>query len=191
MALGVIDPVSQDFPIGTGPGGIIGKTKIDQIDSLAGRSGNIMVSWCRLQIEQATVAPVRRGSGTTGHDVGVDIDGVDRIGDGDARLRGEDFLNMSAVAFRAIGNEYFVRGDVASERGVGAVGDGFSKEWVALLGAVSMKSLMGPQVVDGGVKSRTTGIWKRFGDVPNSHTDDSLVGVGSGVGLDPFGNFTE
>ena len=74
-----------------------------------------------------------------GHDVGVDVDRIDRIGDGDDVVGGEDVQDVAAVALGAVGDEDLVGGDVAAAARKSCLRDGLAQELVALLGAVALE----------------------------------------------------
>ena len=60
----------------------------------------------------------------------------------------EDFLDVAAVALRAVGNENLVRFDLAAARRVVVLRDRFAEKGVALLGAVALEGLALGHLVD-------------------------------------------
>lgn len=49
-----------------------------------------------------------RDAGVTGHDVGVHIDRINRIGNGDFVVGAENIEDVTAIAFRAVRHKDFV-----------------------------------------------------------------------------------
>ena len=74
---GVIDPCGELLARGDGSSWIIGKTEIDDIDFLGGRSSDKAVAGIAAQIDESGVGTGGIGiAGISGHDVGIDINGI-------------------------------------------------------------------------------------------------------------------
>ena len=86
-----------------------------------------------------------------GHDVGVDVDGVDGIHDGNAIVVAQDVEDVAAVALRSVGNEDLVVRHVETPVAVIVLGDRGAEKLVSLLGSVAVESPVGSHLVDGGV----------------------------------------
>ena len=70
---------------GHGAGRVVRKAEVNDVHLLCGRLGDEAVLRGALQIDEAGVrAALIRLAGVAGHDVRIDIDGIDRVGDGDA-----------------------------------------------------------------------------------------------------------
>ena len=191
MALRVFDPRGELGPCGDRPRGIIGKAKVDQVRGLRRWRGHITVGGRGIEIKDALVAAVAVVAGTTGHDIGVEIDGINGIGNGDASVGGEDFLNVAAVALRPVGDEDFVRFDFATTRMVVVPGNGLAEEGVALVGAVALEGFALRHLVDGGVKCGDAHRRQRLGDVTDAKADEGPAGVGLLEGGDAAGDVSE
>ena len=178
VALGVFDPRGELGPRGDGPGGIVGKTEVDQVRRLRGRRGHVAVGGRGIEIKDALVAAVAVVAGAAGHDVGVEIDRIDGIGNGDAGVGGEDFLNVAAVALGAVGDEDLVRFDLAAARLVVVPGDGLAQEGVALVGTVALEGLALGHLVGGGVERGDAHRRQRLGDVTDAEADEGPAGIG-------------
>src|SRR5690606_15057412 len=115
VGLRVGDPGGELFAGGDGAGRVVGETKVNQIARRRGDGGNVAVGRRALEVDNTFVAAVEIGSGAAGHDVRVDVNRVDRIGNGEPEtFGGEDFLDVAAIALRAVGNEDLVGGDRAA-----------------------------------------------------------------------------
>ncbi len=176
---------------GDGAGGVVGKTEIDEIGGDAGDGGNITVGRSAIEVGDALVAAVDVGSGAAGHDVGVDVDGVDGIGDRELHVLRKNFLNIPTVALRAVGDENFVGVDLAPAGGVVVGGDGLAEEGVALLRAVAFKCGALGHFVGRGVHRLDAHGRERFGDVTDAEADDGLRRIGGNVRAHALGDVAE
>lgn len=106
---GVIDPLLQLFPGGDRAGRVVGETEIDDV-RLFGRQGrDEVVCLGAGEIDDPlVVALLVRIAGAADHDVGVVVDRVDRVTDGNPVVQGEDVQNVGAVAFGTVGDENLV-----------------------------------------------------------------------------------
>ncbi len=68
-----------------------------------------------------------------GHDIGVDVNRVDRVGHGHDVVAAKDVKNIAHVALGAVGDKNLVGGDLAPTGLVIMLGDGGTKEITALL----------------------------------------------------------
>ena len=191
VGLRVGDPLGELGSGGDGAGGVVGKTEIDEIGGDAGDGGNITVGRSAIEVGDALVAAVDVGSGAAGHDVGVDVDGVDGIGDGELHILRKNFLNIPTVALRAVGDENFVGVDLASAGGVVVGGDGLAEEGVALLRAVALEGGALGHFVRRGVHRLDAHGRERFGDVTDAEADDGLRRIGGNVGAHALGDIAE
>ena len=62
-------------------------------------------------------------TGSTGHDVGIDVDRIDRVRYGDADVRREQLLKVAAVALTSVAHEHVVGVDRHAQRRVVAGDD--------------------------------------------------------------------
>ena len=94
------------------PRRIVGKAQVDQVHRLGGQVGNEAIFRGAVQIDNALVAAVPERSTAAGHHIGVQVDRIDRVGDGNANIGGKDFLNVAGVAFGPVADENFIGVDV-------------------------------------------------------------------------------
>lgn len=188
------DPGFELSAGGGGTGGVVGVAEIDEIDGLVGDFGNEAVFGVALEIDQAFVGTVFIGiAGIADHHVGVDVDGVDGISDGDFVAGSEDVQDVAGVALGAVGDEDFVGVDVEAAGFEIVVGDGVAEEVVALLGAITFEGFGNALFVDGIVHGIADGFGEGFGDITNAASDEAFgtLGVGFIEDFDATGDFRE
>ena len=189
MGLGVGDPGGELFAGGDGTGGIVGETEVDQVAGGAGDGGNVAVGRGAFQVGDALVAAVEIGTGTAGHDVGIHVNGINGIRNGELEaLGGENFLDVAAVTFGAVGDENLVGDDRAAARGVVVGGNGFAEEGVALLGAVALEGGAVGEFVGAALERIDADLRQGLGYVADAEADDGLVRMGCGVGRHALGD---
>ena len=188
-----VHPCLELLLCGGGAGGVVRVAEIDHVHRLGkvGGRGNEPVGGGAGEVDEPGIASVRRGAGAAGHHVGVDIDGIDGVGDGDLHVGAEQLLYVAAVALRAVGDEHLVGGNVDAAVLEVVLCDGFAQEGVALLRTVAAERLAGGLVVDGPVEGGDDGRGERLGDVADAEADDLRAGVGVLVGLDAVGDLGE
>ena len=69
-----------------GPGRVVGKTQVNQINVFFRQIRDKAVFPVAFQIGDAFVTPVTKRSGAAGHHIGVQIDRINRIGNGDMAI---------------------------------------------------------------------------------------------------------
>ena len=100
ILLGVLHPSLELLASRDSTGGVVRKAEVDDVGFLGGHIGDEAVGRIALEIKQAGVGAFFIGiAGVAGHDIGVDIDRVNRIGDGDGVAVPEDIENVAGVAF--------------------------------------------------------------------------------------------
>lgn len=113
------------------PGGVVGRTEVDHIGMEVGGYGAEAVRF--VQRDKADRA--------ARHDVGIEIDGIYRVGDENHIVPVENIANIPHVALRAVGNKYLVRPDLHAARRIVAGSDGLAQERVARVGPVAVEAL--------------------------------------------------
>ena len=78
-------------------------------------------------------------AGASGHDVRIDIHGVDRVGNRDLDVLPEKLLDVAAVALGAVGNEDLVRSHIDAAILEVGFGDRLAQEAVTLFRTVSVE----------------------------------------------------
>ena len=113
MLARVLDPVVQLLPRRDRTGRVIWKTEINKIDMFLWGLGNKIVFRRTRQIDNAFITAVLfHRAGVARHHVGIDVDRVNRIGNGNLVLLAEDIEDVTAIAFRSVGQKDFVVHDV-------------------------------------------------------------------------------
>ena len=126
---------------------IIRRAKVNHIgrgyalsSKLARNIGKETVGFGAGEIGDSLISAARqRRAGVADHDIRVDIDGIDRVGHGDAISRAEDFKNRSAITFRAVGKKDLVVGDIYPALAKIAMGDCAAHRLVTRAWAVASK----------------------------------------------------
>ncbi len=173
MRASILDPPSELFTRGHGTGRVVGETQVNQVDMLCGDRGHEVVLCSRWDIDQPGKPPSLVGrSRAPRHDVGIDINRVDRVGDGDFVVGPENLQDVSSIAFRAVRNEHLVGLDRRAARCKIVRYDRISQKIIALFGAISAKCRTHGHFVDRIVPRLDNGARQRFGDVANSQAND-------------------
>jgi hypothetical protein len=106
---GVLNPSGELVARHHGSGGIVGGTEVGDVDFALGGLGGEVCLGGGADVDEALVLSALAGfAGVTGHYVGVDVDRVCRIGDGDGVVLAEDVEDVGGVALGAVGDEDFI-----------------------------------------------------------------------------------
>ena len=116
-----------------------------------------------------------------GHDVGVDIDRVDGVGDEDGVVLIEKVEDVADVRFRAVAHKDLVHleGDAFL---LIIPGNRLPQEVIPLFRAVAAEGLLDPHFSARLLEGRDDGGAEGKGDVADAEADDRLAGVGRLVG---------
>ena len=125
-------------------------------------------------------------SGAAGHHVTVEVDGVDRVGDGDAHVFGEEFLDVRDVALGAVTHEDVVRVHFDAAGGIFTADDGFAQKVVALFRAVPAEARRVGEFVRRPVHCLNHRRCERSRHVADAEADDVCVFVGALIFLNLF-----
>lgn len=106
------------------------------------------------------------------HDVGVEVDRVDRIGYGEFEVTAEDFLDAGNIRFRTVTDEDFVKIEVDAPCFIVTVDDGLAEEVIALFRTVAAEGFGFAHFVDGFMHGVDDGRCQGTGDVADAETDD-------------------
>ena len=119
---------------------IVGETEIHHINLPLRRLGHEIVFHGARQICDSFIAAIiPRTPGMAGHDIGIDINRVNRIGDRDFVLMSKDIQDVAAIAFRSVRDENLIVTDVDSSVAIIRLRDFAPQEFVALFWAVAAK----------------------------------------------------
>ena len=141
---------------------------------MSGDGGHVAVRRCAFEIRDTLVATVDIRSGASRHHVGVDIDRVDRVGNREPDVSGENLLDVAAVALGSVGHENLVRLNPTAARGIVMLRDRLAEKGIALLGTVALEALPPGHLIGRRVQRLDANRRKRFGDVANAEPDDRL-----------------
>ena len=188
MYEGVSHPFRQLFTRERGAGGVIRVAKVNHICGIFGQSGHKVVFCVAGTVGDAAPSPVFEVSGASAHDVGVDIDGIDGVGDAERVVRSEDVAEVSGVAFCAIVDENLVGVDLDASWCEIVFDDGLAQELIAVLRTVAAERLGAAHLVHGAVQCFDDGGCQGSSDVTDAHADDGGFGVCLLIGCDFLGD---
>ncbi len=107
----------------------------------------------------------------TGHDIGVDVNGVNRIDDRDSILMTENIQNITAIAFGAVGDKNLIVRDIHALFAVIVFRDCVTKKFVTLLRAVTAEGVPMRELIDRPMHRLDDRGGERFRDVPDAAPD--------------------
>ena len=122
------------------------------------------------------------------HDVGIEVDRVDRIGYGKFQVIAEDFLNAGDICLGAIADEDFVQIEVDATRLVVAIDDGLTEEVIALFRTIATEGFGFAHFVDGFVHSVDDSRGQGTSYVANAEADDIRFRMCFGISFNFFCN---
>ena len=155
---------------------------------LLGQGRNEMVL-CRHGKEgDACPLAVKELPGASRHDVAIDIDRIDGVGDAHAALGGEDVPDVAAVALGSVTDEDLVELKLHAPGGVVVVEDGLTQEIVTLLGAIATEGVAVGHLINGLVHGLDAGLGEGLRHITYAQTDDVLPRAFGFEGLDLLGN---
>ena len=194
VGFGVGDPGFKLRAGGGGSGRVVWVAEIDEVHRLTRDLRDETVFRGALHIVQARV-----GTGFIGiariasHDVGVHIDRVNGVSDGDFVAVSEDVQDVACIALAAIRDEDFIRVHIQATGLVVVVSDGITQEVVALFRTVATEAGAVAHFIHRLVHGFTGGVRQSLGHIANATADQALrcVGVGLGEGFHTTCDFWE
>ncbi len=117
-----------------------------------------------------------------GHDVGVDVNRIDRIHHRDPVVVAENVEDVRTVAFRTVRNKNLIVSDLDGAGSVIVFRDRVPEKFIALLGSVTVKGLSDAEVVDGCMHCGARRGWQGFGYVADAATNQTPGGIRVRIG---------
>ena len=77
-------------------------------------------------------------AGAARHDIGIAVHGIDRIGQRDHAIVGENFLHIGRVALGPVGNKNFVAVNRYAAGVKVVLGNGRAQKFLALVGRIAL-----------------------------------------------------
>ena len=188
FAAGVVHPGGQRIAAEHRACGVVGIAQVDDVRAGEGEVRHEVVFPRAGQIDEAVPALFGQFSGTAGHDVGIHIDGVDRVHDRHRAVLGKEFLKIAQVAFGPVADEDLVRLEAHAARGVVLRHDGLAQEGIALLRPVAVEARGRAHLVHGLVESRDDGGDEGAAHVADAKADDAPFRVFLAEGGDLAGD---
>ena len=115
---GVVDPFLELLLAEGRSGRVIWIAKVDDVDAAAGQARDEVVLGRAGDIDDIAPTVVDQCARTSAHDVRVDIDRIDRIGDADTVVVPEDVTDVAAIALGAIADKDLARLDRDAPAGI-------------------------------------------------------------------------
>ena len=188
---GVVDPLAQ-FLLGEHHSrGVVGVAEVDHVDAVVGNLGHELILVGAGHVGYVAPLAVGKDSCTANHDVGVDVNGIDRVGDGHGVVPPYELTDVSRVRFCTVVDEYFVGVEVHATGQEVVLYDSLPEPDVSLLGTIAVEGLLMGHIVDGLVHSVDDGGAEGLRDVADAEADDVGLGVHGLVGVDLLGNVGE
>ena len=152
---------------------------------MVGNSGHKIVLRVARTIGHAAPSAVIEITGAAAHNVGVNINGINRVGDADGAVFSEDIAEVARVALRAVVDKNLVDVDIDAARRKVVVGDGLAQELVAVLRPVTPESFGVGLLVHGLMKGFDNCRGKRARHVADAEAYDICFGVRFLKGVHP------
>ena len=189
---GVVHPLAQLGFGDDGTCGVVGVAQVDHVDGTTlGQLGHKTVLGRGGQVAHIGPASVAESATATYHHVGVDIDGVDGIGDANEVVPVEQLLEVTRIALCTIVDKDLVDIEVDATRQEVVLEDGFTEEVVTLLRTIAAKTLDGAHLVGGLVHGLDHSGCQGLRDVADTQGDDVGLGVHHLEGIDLLSNVGE
>ncbi len=125
--------------------------------------------------------------GASSHDVGIYIDGIDRVGDAHDVVGGEDVTDVARVALGTVADEDLGAVELDATRGKVVSDDGIDEEVVAMFGTIPTEGLAISTFIHSTVHRLDGSIGQRSGHIANAQADDVRFGMLGFVGIHLLG----
>ena len=158
---------------------VVRRAEVNDVRLHARRLGNETVCRRAREVNHAFIrAGFVGGTGVAGHDVRIDVNGIDRVADGEFVLVSEDVEDVAAITLRSVADEDLVVGHLDALVAEIVLCDGGAEEVVALLRTVAAERRAIGHLIDGGVHGRDDRARQRFRHVADAAADEALGGFG-------------
>ena len=178
----VLYPSLKLGPRGRGPGGVVRRAQVNDVHVLLGRLRDEPVLGRAWQVSNPCVGT--RGIGlarVARHDVGIHINGVHWIGDGQTIGSPHDVEDRPAIALRTVAHKDLIVGHVEAVGPEIILGNGRPQPLVALLGAIALEGAPHGHLIHRLVQGGNHGCRQRLGHVadaaPNQPGGRCRIGV--------------
>ena len=183
VGVGIIDPSLQLGFTGHGAGRIVGEAEIDNVHFCGRQCRNKAVSFVAGEVDDVLVVALRVSfSGATDHDVGIVVDRIDRITDGNYVVQGKDIEDVGAIALGTVGDKHLLRFERNAERFVRFFDDRVDQPVIPLLRAVAGELFCRSKIIDRVMKRFQNCRGQRTGYIANTETDDLCRRIGFSKG---------
>ena len=188
----IVHPLSQFLLGDNRTCGVVGIAEVDDIYGTSlGKIWNKTILCIGGHIAYVGPTPVAIRAATANHHVGVDIDGIDRVGHADEVVPVEQLLEIARVRLCTVVDEDLVDVKMNATRQEVVLQDSFAQEVVTLFRTVATESFGGSHLVDSLVHGLGDGRTQRLGDVANAETDDVGTWVHHLKGVDLLGDVSK
>ena len=126
--------------------------------------------------------------GSSGHNVGIHINRVNRVADGHLCVRTENFLNIRGITLCPVGDKDFIIGDIAASGAVILLGNRIPKKFIPQIRRIAVEGFCVRHIVYRTMKRGDNRRRKRLCHIADSQPDNASVRMSLRVGGDLFGN---
>ena len=168
VATGVVHPFLEFATAQRRACRVVGIAKIYQINGMAGQRGDKVVACRARTVRNPAPRIAEELARSAAHHVGINVNGIDGVGQANGVFCAEDVAEVSRVALGAVVDKYFVDVQINAARLKIVFNDGFSQELIAVFRPVASEGLGLPHLVDGFMKCLNHCWRQRTGYVANT-----------------------
>ena len=146
---GVVHPFFEFFLADHRACGVVGIAQVDDIHTAVGYLGHKAVFLRTRHIGHIAPFAVGLAARPSTHDVRVDVNGIDGVGDTDAVVPAHQLADVAGIALGTIVDKDFAGVEVYASGQKIVLHDGLTQKQIALFGTVAMKTFLHRHVVHG------------------------------------------
>ena len=179
-AEGIADPIGKPSAGIDGAGGIVGGAEVDDVGGVPRRRG---------REELILLGGGDEGDRAAAHQIAVDVDGIDGVGDEDG-IVAQDIGQIAEIAFGAVPDVDLVGREADAPAAIG-IGDRFADKIVAVFRRIAAEGRLTALLRDRLLHGLCDAGGEGQGHVPDAEADDLAVGMGGAEGIHPRRDFAE
>ena len=150
---------------------VVRVAEVEDIYPASGQFGREVVRFRARDINNIAPFAVFQYSGTSAHDVGVYIYGVNRIEYPDAVVVAKNIAYITTIAFGTVADKYLSRFQEDTAAGIIVLDDGVDQETVSLFRAITVEVVRGCQVINRFMHGFDDGRSQGLCYITDPHTD--------------------
>jgi len=174
VGLRIINPCLKLFTCGSRACRIVREAEVDEVNRLRRQLRDKSIRLRTVQIDKPFVTPLGVLPCTAGHDVGIHIDRVNGIGNGNRQLIGEQLLNIGGIALRTVAHKDLIGRHICSA-GLKIIDRKcLAQEVIPLLRTIPAEGRARGHLIDCLVQGLNTRRRQRLRDIADPQTNDLL-----------------